>query len=80
MTFRSIFLTYRYSCCVRHLVRLDVVTELFVREHLYVPPGGSTAVPRTVHIPSVVWTRGPPGASPLIKRLQAVLQEQELTI
>ena len=65
---------------MRHLVRLDVVTELFVREHLYVPPGGSPAVPRAIHVPSIVRTRGPSRASPLIKRLQAVLQEQELTI
>ena len=59
---------------MRHLIRLDVVTELFVREHLYVPPGGSPAVPRTVHVPSVVRTGGPSCTSPLVKRLQAVLQ------
>ena len=69
---------YRYGCCVRHLVRLDVVTELFVREHLYVPPGGSNSVPRAIHVPSVVRTCGPPGTSPLIKRLQAVLEYGEI--
>ena len=66
--------TYRYGCCVRHLVRLDVVTELFIRKHLYVPPGGSAAILWTVHVPSVVRTVCPPGASPLVKCLQAVLE------